>query len=121
MPTGKEFMLALRVLGYRDEGQWAAHCLETDLVGYGDTFDAALKELSELTEMQVSFAFHKNQPSLLDCPAPTGIIEAYNASLRSVLQNFTVEKKPDKERQIASIPWPSCSKGNDSFVQAQAI
>ena len=54
--------LFLRVLGREIEnGKWSAHCLETDIVGYGPTFDAALKELSELTEMQISFALYKNQ------------------------------------------------------------
>ena len=45
-----DFMLSLRVLGYHKDGKWAAHCLETDLVGYGKTFKAALAELEELTQ-----------------------------------------------------------------------
>lgn len=118
----KDFVLSLRVFGHKvKSGKWAAHCLETDLVGYGKTLKAALNELTELTEMQVSFAFHKNQPALLDRPAPIEIIEAYTSLLRSVLQNFTTTSKADKKRAVTSIPWPShLKKADGCFVQAGA-
>ena len=37
--------LSINVLGYREEGQWVALALEMDLRGYGETFEAALREL----------------------------------------------------------------------------
>ncbi len=117
---GEDSVLSLRVLGYQVKGgKWAAHCLETDLVGYGKTLELALTELRELTEMQVSFAFFKNQPAILDRPAPVEIHETYNTLMRSVLQSFTVGREIDKKRRLASIPWPSHpNKASDSFVQA---
>lgn len=69
--------MPLRVLGYREERSWVAHCLETDLVGHGRTFEDALADLEELTEMQLSFAIQRRQPTLLDHPAPPEIWEAY--------------------------------------------
>jgi len=120
MMSGREdFVLILRVLGYQEDGPWAAHCLETDLVGYGDTFDEAIDELKELTDMQVSFAFFKNQPSLLDHPAPPWVLESYSLLMQSALQNFTAERKIDSERQIGSIPLPHrLDRPYSSFVQA---
>lgn len=112
-------MLCLRVFGYQVKvGRWAAHCLETDLVVYGRSFNAALKELEELTEMQISFAVFKNQPALLDRPAPPEIFELYSNNVRSILQRFTVGTK-DKNHRVASIPWPTDLRGvKASFVPA---
>ena len=115
----KDVSLYLRVLGYiKYDKSWAAHCLETDLVGYGSSFKAALDNLQELTEMQISFALFKNQPSLLDKPAPSEIFESYNLLLRSSLQHFTRQDLKDRRRQITSIPWPSDLSDMD-FVVAQ--
>ncbi len=114
-------MLNLRVLGYKEkDGEWAAHCLETDLVGYGKTFEDALANLKELTEMQITFAFYKNQPSLLDCPAPANIFELYNTLLRTYLQRYTEKKKLlDKTYRVANIPLPRHpSRAEFSLVSA---
>jgi hypothetical protein len=98
----------LRVLGYQESDRiWAAHCLETDLVGYGRTFKKALDSLYELTEMQISFAQYKNQPALLDHSAPVEIFEIYNTLLRANLQKFSRQSKIDRKRRITSIPFPS--------------
>ncbi|MEE8418466.1 MAG: hypothetical protein V3S06_07370 [candidate division Zixibacteria bacterium] len=103
----KEIPLYLRVLGYRkSSNSWAAHCLETDLVGYGDSFEAARDNLVELTSMQISFAKFKNQPALLSRPAPPGILEIYNSRLQSMLEGFLGEDAVDSRREITSIPWP---------------
>ena len=112
-------MLCLRVYGYQIKvGRWAAHCLETDLVGYGRNFNAALKELQELTEMQISFAVFKNQPALLDRPAPPEIFEMYSNNVRSILQRFTIGTR-DKKHRVASIPWPTdLSRVDTAFVPA---
>jgi len=105
--AGDEIMLSLRVLGYMTEDrQWAAHCLETDLVGYGKTFDSAVKHLQELTEMQVSFSFFKNQPALLDRPAPPQIFELYNRLFRLVLEHYNKKSPIDSKHRIGSVPLP---------------
>ncbi len=117
-------MLSLRVLGYqsRKGGDWAAHCLETDLVGYGANFKKALNNLIELTEMQVSFALQEDKPSLLDHPAPPGVIETYNSLMRDCLQTLTRKSPVDAKHGIACIPLPMIDKRSKSpFVSAQAI
>ncbi len=113
----KEIPLYLRVLGYRESGNlWAAHCLETDLVGYGASFEDALDNLLELTDMQISFAFYKNQPSLLDRPAPTWVFESYNQGLRSSLEYFNIDTVSEKNQYFTSIPLSHGSLDADFAV-----
>ena len=116
----KALMLTLRVLGYKQkDGQWAAHCLETDLVGYGKTFDKALAHLEELTQMQISFALYKDQPSLLDCSAPPEIFETFGILQRQALHYYPKKKTIDRKRKLASIQLPSQpDKADFSIVPA---
>jgi len=113
------YMMNLRVLGYYEDGEsWAAHCLEMDLVGYGETFEVAYEKLKELIEMQIDFAVYKNQPTLIYHPAPPRIFRLYDLMLESYLQNFAgKEHRFDKDHRIANFPLPSISRGTDpSFV-----
>ena len=105
--------MTLRVLGHRERKDWAAHCLETDLVGHGRTFEAALENLMELTEMQVSFARFKNQPALLDHPAPPGIWEMYTRLAQEHLRNFQ-EPTHTSTTALGALPFPTNAgpKGN---------
>ena len=59
----------ISVLGFQEGDQCVAIALEMDLRGYGTTFEAALAELQELVEMQVSFAHFKRDPELIFHPA----------------------------------------------------
>ena len=99
--------MPLRVLGYREDGKWSAHCLETDLVGRAKDFEGALKALIELTEMQVSFAVQKNQPTLLDHPAPISVIETYNQLAREQLTSFQRPGPKPKDRALGALPFPT--------------
>lgn len=63
------FDIVLNVLGYEEDGEWAALALEMDLRGYGPTFEEAVEELSELVAMQISFASFKDQPEMIWKPA----------------------------------------------------
>ena len=49
----------LRVLGYKEDNENIAHCLEMDLKGYGKTEKKAFSDLMDLIKMQVSFAMQK--------------------------------------------------------------
>lgn len=116
--------LSFRVLGYvSKDGLWAAHCLETDLVGYGKTFKKALNELIEFTEMQISFAFQTEQPSLLDRPAEPRIYDIYNALFRSTLQSLPKSRPLTDEYDLTSMPVrikPNLKKNNFVQVHTQA-
>jgi len=120
MPKHKaQCSMTLRVLGYRENGEWAAHCLETDLVGRGKNFSAALDDLVELTEMQVSFATCKNQPNLLDHPAPSEIFEAYARLAREQLTSFQRPGPKPKDRALGALPFPTpAGKGSTAWCGA---
>ncbi|HEX4794885.1 MAG TPA: hypothetical protein VH370_13885 [Humisphaera sp.] len=44
----------MRVVVYREDGAWIAHCLEFDLLGEGETPEAALAMLSNAIELQLA-------------------------------------------------------------------
>ena len=69
--------ITLRVLGYRDQDGWVAHCLETDLVGQGKTYAAARRHLVQLTKIQLSFATQMKDPRLFFHPAPPRLLARY--------------------------------------------
>ncbi|MCX6829632.1 MAG: hypothetical protein NT002_10180 [candidate division Zixibacteria bacterium] len=118
--TKEILAIYLRVLGYQEsDHMWAAHCLEMDIVGYGKNFQNAVNNLKELIEMQISFAIHKGQPTLLDRPAPAEIIEVYNRLFRLNLERPTETNTVDRKRRITSIPFPR-NLLNSDFCIAQA-
>jgi hypothetical protein len=120
-PSGNGVMITLRVLGYKEEdGQWSAHCLETDLVGVGETFEKAMGHLDDLTRMQISFGLQTSQMSLLDFPAPGNIFEIYNRLLRSEIESLYAKRPTGTKHRIGSISLPKArSKGAENhFVPA---
>lgn len=111
--------MAFRVLGYRQGGAWAAHCLETDLVGRGRTFAAAIEELKDLTVAQISFARQMRQPLLLDHPAPARIIRMYTRVAEDYLRRFP--KAPARStRAIGSIALTELTTAPGTFARASA-
>ena len=69
MTESSKIPLHVRVLGYREDGEWVALALDMDLHGCGKTFEDALKELSECVDVQVSAALEKGNLGLLHFPA----------------------------------------------------
>ena len=49
----------LRVLMYREDAFWIAHCLETDLVAEGETAAQAMDGLIDITNVQIQAALAK--------------------------------------------------------------
>lgn len=101
--------VTISVLGYQEEGEWAALALEMDLRGYGETFEIALSDLEGLIEMQISFAEFKGQPDMVLHPAAPIYFHLYAQlrddllrSLASHHQNCQVEP----EYQICGVPVP---------------
>lgn len=110
---GIDFPIFFRILGYKtEENAWAAHCLEVDIVGYGRNFEAALADLTELLRMQISFAVFKQQPTLLDRPAPMHILESYHSLFRDSLNRLTSNTPANKEKRLTSIALPVQQKKN---------
>ena len=98
--------LSLRVLGYPedDSDKWVAHCLEMDLLGYGDSFEEAFKDLGDLVRMQVSFALFKGQRSLLHNPAPARYFEIFNRLSDEYWSNYPDFQPEDPFRITSLVP-----------------
>lgn len=68
---------AFRSLGYVDGEEWVAHCLELDILGFGDDLESALRSLSALVGAQLDFARdHGIDPTF---SAPREILGAWDA------------------------------------------
>ena len=80
-----EFEAAFSVLGYREDEMWVAHCLEMDILGFGESRDEALNELSELMEMKISFALQSECLESLYSPAPPEYWQRFGELNRELL------------------------------------
>lgn len=74
--------LTVKVLGYFEDGEWVAHALELDLVGTGDSFEAASEELKGAIDAQVSFAIEQGNVDLIFKSAPKKYWTIYNKAQR---------------------------------------
>ena len=111
--------IPLRVLGYEEDGEWLAHCLETDLVGTGSDFEEALAALRELTEMQLSFALFRGQLSLFHKPAPTWVIETFSRAVGEALDQLGSTPHQFPTRKVSMFNLPKNS-GTAKFALANA-
>jgi len=79
----KKFSIPIRVVFYREEGHWIAHCLEFDLLGDGQDKEEALKELSEAITLQVQACIEHNSPDNLFSPAEGKYFQMFAAGKAS--------------------------------------
>ncbi|MEX0676621.1 MAG: hypothetical protein WD063_06070 [Pirellulales bacterium] len=75
----KTFRVPLRVVFYKEEGSWIAHCLEFDLCGDGSTKIDALRSLDESINVQVQESMEHDNPRNLFSPAPSEVWEKFFA------------------------------------------
>jgi predicted RNase H-like HicB family nuclease len=61
--------IPLRVVFYREGGEWVAHCLEFDLLGAGSTKESAIEQLGEAVSLQIAASVEHNNPANLFSPA----------------------------------------------------
>lgn len=71
--------IPLRVVFYKEEGNWIAHCLEFDLVGDGDTIQMALERLTEAIFIQVETSVEYDNRANLFTPADGKYLEMFSA------------------------------------------
>lgn len=68
-----EFILGrfdLRVVIYKEEDDYVAHCLEMDILGTGETPEVAVEEMKKLVEAQIFYCIDKHIEDTLINPAP---------------------------------------------------
>jgi predicted RNase H-like HicB family nuclease len=61
--------LPLRIVFYKDEADWIAHCLEFDLIGDGSTRQEAMERLVEAIVLQIQASVENENTANLFTPA----------------------------------------------------
>lgn len=77
MREGGSLRLSLRVVFYREDEAWIAHCLETDLVGDGETKREAMASLWDATVLQFEASLGWDNPANFFSPAEGRYFEMY--------------------------------------------
>ena len=65
----KPLRISLRILFYKEEKHWIAHCLEFDLVGHGKTQKNAWEMLLKAIAIQFAASIQHKNPENLFSPA----------------------------------------------------
>ena len=115
--------VVLNVLGYREDGEWAALALEMDLCGYGGTFGEALQELKDLVATQIHFAQLKGQSDLVWKPAEAVWFERFADARRERLNALVQHREPsDPSYDVAGLilpPFHSLGLDGGQFVPSE--
>jgi predicted RNase H-like HicB family nuclease len=69
--------LDFRVLIYRENDFWIAHCLETDLVAEGETVAQAIDSLIDISNVQIQAALEEGDLASIFSPAPADVWRMY--------------------------------------------
>lgn len=69
--------LDFRVLIYKEDEFWIAHCLETDLVAEGASMSQAIDSLIDISNVQIEAAIDEGDLASLFTPAPPDIWRMY--------------------------------------------
>ena len=90
----KAMRIPLRVVFYRSEGAWIAHCLEFDLCGDGATQEAAIAMLNESIRIQVTQSLQYDNPRNLFSPADGEVFQKFAEGKDVVMGELHLEIKP---------------------------
>ena len=66
----RDTQLELRVITYREDEVWLAHCLELDIVAEGKSAKKAVNDLVDLCLLQIKTAIEENDLESIIRPAP---------------------------------------------------
>ena len=69
----------IRIVFYREDGRWLAHCLEFDLIGDGETQGDAWEMLCDAIAVQVAESVRSQNSANLFTPADGKYFEMYAA------------------------------------------
>lgn len=88
--TMRTLRIPLRVVFYKEDGDWIAHCLEFDLVGDGDTKDAAWANLCDAIVTQVHHFVENPNPANLFSQAPGRYLAMFAAGEDTVVAEMSL-------------------------------
>ena len=109
------FSISLRVLLWEADGEVYAHALEVDLLGSGPTEQAALDDLLQALDTQVSFAALHNDKRSIPHPAPQEDFDRWEELHRESLPGLPRSKKTTYRAVV--VAW---NEQPDEVSQAQA-
>lgn len=92
----------LRVLIYKEDGEFVAHALEMDLLGHGATQKGAIAALKDMIMCQITFAHQKKDAGLLSFPAPKEFFDRWEKARASALKNEVIEDRSLAVKYIAA-------------------
>lgn len=84
----------IRIVFYRDDGSWIAHCLEFDLLGDGETREAALEQLAQAIRIQLEATRDYGNPANLFAPAEGKYFRMFAAGEDVVAPGTSMEFEP---------------------------
>lgn len=84
----------IRVVFYREEGAWIAHCLEFDLLGDGETLQEALERLFAAIQIQVEATLEYGNPANLFSPADGKYLRMFAAGEDVTGPEVSLELEP---------------------------
>ena len=98
--------MIFNVLIKKEGTLFLAHCLELDLVATAKTFSRVKKEMRDIIETQVDYAFSNDNLDHLYRPAPSEVWREFYACKEMKEEKLDIRsafKKTDKEQFIP--PW----------------
>jgi predicted RNase H-like HicB family nuclease len=95
--------MPIRVVFYRDEGIWVAHCLEFDLLGHGPAQEEALRKLAEAIRLQVEATLEYDNPANLFSPAEGRYFRMFAAGEDVTGGELTLDVEPTEQMHIEDV------------------
>jgi hypothetical protein len=108
------YELGVRVLISHEDGQFCAHALELDLLGYGKTETKAVAALLKAIDCQISFARYKNDDSLLPFAAPAEFMAKWEEAHTAALKNEMLQDKTKAVAIAIKAAWVTIHKPSAS-------
>ena len=112
--------LHIRVLGYKEDGEWVALALEMDLRGFGATFGEALVELRGLIEAQVASAIEEGHPEAILFPAEQNWFKKWGQVFRSLILGSANNTRKAEDYSLADLPFPFWNRESASSALVSA-
>ncbi len=88
------YRIPLRVVFYKEDERWVAHCLEFDLCGDGESKAEALESLSEAIAIQVQETVESKNFRNLVSPAPSDVQAKFFAGKHTALGEMQMRIQP---------------------------
>ncbi len=97
-PMSNVKRLRLRIVFYKEDGDWVAHCLEFNLLGDGETKQQAMERLCEAIALQMQATAENKNPLNLFTPADGKFFEMFASGTDVAVAELHMEMNPPARR-----------------------